>query len=136
VNQNIYYRKNGVINCEISSFFSINLSDTIKLGRNKGKLRYNSNFNPINRKILGVVIDNEYYDGLIKKDSFGNGTDNPWFGVFANKIGLKTVKGHTVETLLFDNNKNGDSAVLKIAKHKKYFEKEVYVKDTISNSLN
>ena len=132
VNQNIYYKINGIVDNDRSSFFTLEVPDTIRMGRNIGKLKYNSNFNPENREILGIVIDNEYSEGQIKKDSFGNGTDSPSFGIFAHKSGLKIIKGHTVETLVFNNNKKADSTVIKIAKHKKYFKKEVYVKDTIS----
>ena len=107
------------------------IPDTLLLGKNVGKLYYSSNFINASDKILDVIIENEYLNSEIKLDTFGERPNETRFGVFANKIGYKTIKGSTLETLFYKNRITVDSFNLTIKTHKKYFEKKLYVKDTI-----
>jgi len=131
-NQTIHFNKNGTIKYDASSFFTIDLPDTLLLGKNAGKLTYNSNFKKASDQILSVIIENEYSDNNIKKDTFGNWTNNIRFGVFAHKTGKKIIRGQTLEKLFYKEILPDSSFKLTINNHKKYFEKEVYVKDTIN----
>jgi|SRR5690554_1990689 len=130
-NQTIYYDKNGRVKESESSFFTINLSDTIHIGKNAGELHYNSNFSGFYEKLLYVIIENEYENNEIKKDTFINTDNYTRFGIYAHKTGIKKVKGTILERGLFLTKTSKDSSMLEFKDHYKYFEKEVYVKDTI-----
>ena len=63
----------------------IELSDTLYLGKNVGDIKdYKIEHDDIDY-LLTVIIDNEYHDGIVVKDTFSDGTLSPWFGVYANK---------------------------------------------------
>jgi hypothetical protein len=125
-NQTIYYDSLGKIDYSKSWFFKVKLPDTIKLGKNRGEIRYYST-KKADDKYLSVIVDNEYSEGVIKRDTFLKEPNYTWFGVFAHKVGKKKVKIRIVEELLVSI----DSANLRHTFHSKYFEKKVYVKDTI-----
>ena len=131
-----YYSSNGNLinkNEYLILGDSIYKNQTIKFqpDGNVGKLYYSSNFINASDKILDVIIENEYLNSEIKLDTFGERPNETRFGVFANKIGYKTIKGSTLETLFYKNRITVDSFNLTIKTHKKYFEKKLYVKDTI-----
>lgn len=110
--------------------FSIELNDTIYLGSNTGKIL---NYKTDNDKIdylLSVIIENEYQDGIIEKDTFSDGTLSPWFGIYATKKGKMTIKGIILEEALNDMNYDIDS-VLRIERKFLYFSKDVFVVDSI-----
>lgn len=130
-NQTIFYYDNGKINYKISSFFEIELPDTLSLGKNAGKLYYHSNFNDSTERFLYVIIENEYSNNTTIRDTFINDNNYTRFGVFAEKVGLKTVRGAILEKMLYKKIHSKDSAELTFKLHKKYFEKEVYVQGTI-----
>ena len=130
-NQSIQYNEHDEINYNSSSFFKLKLPDTLFLGKNAGQLYYYSNFNDATKKYLYVIIENEYSPNNIKKDTFINDNDYTRFGIYANKIGIKKVEGLILEQLLYKKVYSKDSAELIFKTHKKYFEKEVYIKDTV-----
>ena len=130
-NQSIFYDKTGSIKNDVSSFYKIELPDTITLGKNIGRIHYNSNFLKTKEKFLQVIIDNQYSDSEIRKDTFVEDFTNTRFGVFALKIGTKKITGTIIEKLIYVTEINKDSSELIIKNHKKYFEKTVYVKDAL-----
>ncbi|NQY31449.1 MAG: hypothetical protein HRT69_18530, partial [Flavobacteriaceae bacterium] len=125
----------GSIDYEKSWFFKIKLPDTIKLGKNRGEIRYYSTKKAENKYLL-VIVDNEYSEGIIKRDTFLKEPDYTWFGVFAHKVGKKKVTIRIVEELINPNNMDKDTVNLRFTYHSKYFEKEVYVRDTIVRWAN
>lgn len=127
-NQTISYYNNGKINYDLSSFFKIELADTLSLGKNAAKLYYHSNFNNVAEKFLYVIIENVYSKNKIVKDTFMNEDNYTRFGVFAEKEGLKKIKGIVLEKLLYIKKISNDSSELIFKSHKKYFERNVYVK--------
>ena len=117
-------------NKDIYDKFEIELSDTLYLGKNVGDIKdYKTEHDDIDY-LLTVIIDNEYHDGIVVKDTFSDGTLSPWFGVYANKKGKMVIKGIIIEEALNDRNSDIDS-ILKIESTFFYFSKEVYVLDSI-----
>lgn len=130
-NQIIYHKKNNSIDSDLSSFFVIEIADTLNLGKNLGKIkRYNTNFKG-DDNLLSVIVENRYSANEIKNDTFSDGSLLPKFGVFAFKKGKQKVNIILLEEVLNEVRIKKDSSVIRILKHRKYFEKEVYVKDTI-----
>lgn len=126
-NQTIYFDKKGDTIFESSSYYKLYLPDTLTLGKNIGRIKYHSNFKTKDN-FFYILIDNQISENEIVKDTFNEEKEITRFGVFAHKIGLKKVKGIIVETILDLRKTNNDSATLTINKHKKYFEKLVFVK--------
>lgn len=127
-NQIKVYDKNGKIIENQSSFFTVNLSDTLNLGKNEGNLIYCSITNKNSERHLYVIIDNEYEGGVIKKDTFfikENGKNR--FGVYAYKLGILKVKGMILERELHEK-KDERYSELEFIDHHKYFQKKIYVK--------
>lgn len=133
LNQFKVYDKNSKIKQEESSFFTLDLSDTIQIGENAGRLNYNSIPGKDSEKHLYVIIDNEYEGGIKKNDTFYIENDKNRFGVYAYKPGFLNVKGTILyrELYVLELDKERDSFGLEFKDHYKYFEKEVYVRDTI-----
>lgn len=129
-NQTMVYREDGSLDLNRSSFYELKIPDTIELGKSKKNigrlLKYNSNFKTADLSLVWVVIENQYSENSIKKDTFSDGTMTPKFGIFGYKPGIQKVNGFIIEDIIYE-----DSISLTIKKHKKYFEKQVYVKDTI-----
>ena len=121
-NQIIIYNKN-IINENMSSYFLIDLPDTIKLGKSLGQISHYSSNYKADYNLISVVVENEYSETVMKRDTFSDGTLNPKFGINTYKTGEQKIKGFIIEEIL-----NRDSTSLMIRKHKKYFEKEVFVK--------
>ena len=131
-NQIISYREDGSIDYNNSSFFEIEIKDTLEVGKNIGKIKsYYSDFSGDDH-LLSVIVNNKYNNGIVKKDTFSDGTLKPRFGIFAPKKGKQKVSLIILEEVLNEVKASKDSSVLNILKHKKYFEKEVYVRDTIN----
>jgi hypothetical protein len=127
-NQSIYYDQSGEIKQKNSSYFNLNIPDTIHLGKNLARFDYSSNFD-VYDKLMYVVIENKYSESETKLDTFGIENDDFRFGVFGYKKGLQNIKGQIVEELYEIKNIGNDSAIGTVSNHKKYFEKEVYVSD-------
>ena len=126
-NQKILYDQLGNILYERSNFFKINLNDTIFLGRNIGTVVCFSEH--LNKDYLSsVVVQNRYVENKIKMDTFvGDIKNKPMIGVLANKTGNKLIKGFILERVFSE--KNNDSLI--ITHYRRYFEKKVFVKDTV-----
>lgn len=129
LNQFKIYDKKGIIKKEESSFFTINLPDTIQKGKNEGRLNYYSISNKGSERHLYVIIDNEYEGEIVKKDTFYISKDKNRFGVYAYKSGKLNVKGTILDRELYvrELNREKDSFGLEFKDYYKYFEKEVYV---------
>lgn len=126
-NQTIIYNKDKTINNGLSSYFTINLSDTLELGKNIGEINYNSNFKT-DKKYLYILIENKHSNLETKIDTFIEESNYSRFAIFTHQKGYKKIKGRIIEQLIFQEKINKDSAKLRIDEHEKYFEKEVYVK--------
>ncbi len=115
---------------DISEKFKFHLNDTLYLGANTGSI---SDYQPEQddlKYLLSVIIENEYDDGIVDKDTFSDGTLSPWFGVYAINTGKMIVKGTILEEALNDRNTDKDSLLI-IEKKYMYFSKEVFVLDSI-----
>jgi hypothetical protein len=128
-NQFIFYNANGKIDYSKSSFFILNVPDTIKLGKNKLTLNYYDNSTKSDHNFLNVIIENKYSENKIKKDTFTDGTRNPFFGVYAYKKGPLTISGIIEEKILTEKKIHTDSAELTVEDKYKFFKKNVYVTD-------
>ena len=136
LNQVIIYKANGKIDYTKSSFFKLNIPDTIKLGKNKLTLNYYDNTTKNDYNFLNVIIENQYSEREIKNDTFTDGTRNPFFGVYAYKEGKLLIKGKIEKKILKERLIGKDSAELEITDLYKYFEKEVYVKGKQTKNKN
>jgi len=125
-NQIVKYYNDGKINYNKSWFFQLNLPDTLKLGRNLGSIKYYSHVDA-DEKFMYIVIENEYENSIIKKDTFTDKIEFSQFGVYANKLGEMKIKGEIIEQNLLTKKINKDSSELTINTHTKYFEKNVFV---------
>lgn len=129
LNQEISFDNQGNIDYSLSSFFKLDVKDTLYKGKNIGKLKYYTNSKDYELRYVYVIIENEYSDRQIKNDTFTDDIDKLWFGINANKKGVLKIKGIIQEELLFKKKIDMDSTELIIKKNNKYFEKEVYVKE-------
>ncbi|WP_394344919.1 toxin-antitoxin system YwqK family antitoxin, partial [Seonamhaeicola algicola] len=129
-NQSLVFDNNGKLKMEPSTYFELEIPDTIVLGKNIAFVKnYVSNFKNVDERFLSVIIENKYADNTIKKDTFSDGTLKPFFGIFGLKTGKQIVKGQIEEKILQKEKINKDSSSLTIIDHYKYFEKEVFVSD-------
>lgn len=128
-NQSYYYDNKGNIKLEPSTFFEIEISDTLRIGKNAARINYVTNFNNREENLLSVIIENEYSESERKTDTFGDGTLKPYFGVSIYKTGKQKIKGKIQEKVLTITKDSDDLWTLETAEHYKYFEKDVYVWD-------
>lgn len=126
-NQHIFYDQNNKIDYSKSSFFCLNIPDTIKIGKNKLTLNYYDTSTKGDYNFLNVIIKNEYSENEIKNDTFTDGTRNPFFGVYAYKKGELIISGTIEEKILKKTIIGKDSASLTITDKYKYFNRKVYV---------
>lgn len=127
-NQSYYYDTSGNLKIEPSTFFEIEISDTLRIGKNAARIKnYVTNFHNRERNYLSVIIENEYQDGEIKRDTFSDGTLQPYFGVSIFKTGKQIIKGKIQEKILTKTKDSTDWYSVSMGDHYKYFEKEVYV---------
>jgi len=130
LNQIKVYNGNGKIRENESSFFVLNIPDTIQMGKNAGNLNYYSTPTKDSERHLYVIIDNEYEGGIIKKDTFFiEKNQKNRFGIYAYKLGFLKVKGTILDRELYEIKRDKNSFGLEFKDCYKYFEKEVYVKD-------
>jgi hypothetical protein len=127
INQEIFFDNEGNINYPVSSFFRLHINDTLSFGKNIGKVDYFSNSKDFDLQFIYIIIENEYSNGLTKKDTFTDDINKLWFGVNAYKTGKLKIKGIIQEELAREKLINGDSSELVITKKNQYFEKDVYV---------
>lgn len=131
-NQSIYFYDNGEVDYDLSWFFTLKIPDTIVLGRNRGEIKY---YSPLKSEVkyLLAIVENRYSDIVVKKDTFLEEPNFTKIGIYADKVGLKKVTGVLIEELIdIKEEGNSDSSKFTMKRYKKYFEKEVYVKDTIN----
>lgn len=136
-NQIVHFNKKGKILNKNSSYFKVNIPDTIQLGENLGRIeKYNTDLLDSNLNLITVIIENHYSEKEIKKDTFSDGTLMPFFGIYAYKKGRLIVKGIIQEQTFKQTDINKDSTDLKVITINKYFEKQIYVSEnkTPSNS--
>ena len=130
-NQEIFYDDYGNIKIDPSNYFELQIPDTLQIGKNIARIdNYVSGDNDIDTRYLFVLIENTYSDLGKKIDTFTYGSQNPFFGINAEKTGKKIVEGRIKEQTLKTDTIEGDSLSLVIKEHYKYFKKEVYVSDS------
>lgn len=129
-NQSIYFDKKGKIKTNISTYFELDIPDTLKVGKNLGRVKkYVTNNYGNEGNLISVIMDNQYSKSKIQKDTFSDGTLKPFFGIYAYKTGKVKIKGRIQETILNINKQSDSLHVLSITTHYKYFEKVIYVWD-------
>lgn len=111
--------------------FKIELKDTLIVGENYGKI---IDYKPTKsdfRCLVSIIIENEYENGKVIRDTFSDGTLNPWFGVYAAQKGELTIRGKLMEEIL--NDKVNDS-ILRIERTFFHFSRTVLVvADSLKN---
>lgn len=127
LNQIIRYDSKDEIDYKNSSFFKLRLKDTLVLGGNKGEVFYYHDTLGYQKRYIRIIIDNQYSENNVKKDTFVGEESENWFGIYNHKIGNKTVSGMIEEQLIFDG-ESKTSPEYKIITFTKYFKEEVYVK--------
>jgi len=134
-NQYIQYKSTGEIDYSKSSFFKFKIPDTLKVGKNLIDTNeyYTDKNGDKNFHFISIIIDNQYSDKEIKKDTFEsriikNKKIIPWFGIYAYKNGRMKITGEIEEKYLVYKLISKNYADVKVIILKKYFEKEVYVK--------
>ncbi|MDO6519066.1 toxin-antitoxin system YwqK family antitoxin [Zobellia uliginosa] len=118
--------ENGVVNLKKSSFFELNVPDTLFLGKNLGKIDYYSNLKADKKYIL-VIVENQYSDTEVRRDTFSEDSNSLRFGIYAHKTGSKRIVGEIIEKLVDTTKTNKDSLELVVNEYRKYFEKDVFV---------
>lgn len=110
-----------------SKFYNLFIDDTLKLGKNIGRIKYNSDSRTDN-KFYEIAIDNQISETLIEKDTFYEEKGLTRFGIYAHKPGKKIIKGTIIETI-FDKYKITDNSI-RVDEKKRItlFEKVLYVK--------
>lgn len=123
-NQTIIYT-HGKVNNQLSSYFILDIKDTLQKGVSYGKIKYNKNIQSI-KDFIYVVIENRYPNGEIKKDTFTDLNFTPRFGVYFDRYGENRIKGFILHKFLAKD--KHDTSIVYLKYHKKYFEKTVFVK--------
>lgn len=135
LNQEIFFDENLDTLKSKSNYFEVKLQDTLELGKNIGQLYLytNNKSDNIKTKYLKVIIKNEYNNGIIRKDTFisDKNANHTWFGVYANKKGESKIQGIIIEEIIKMNKISGDSLKASIISSKRFFEKQIYIKDTV-----
>ncbi|HEX8269336.1 MAG TPA: hypothetical protein VF581_05550 [Flavobacterium sp.] len=126
-NQSINFTEGGDTVYSTSSYFKLKVPDTLFLGKNVGRIKYNSNFKKADLQFIHIIIDNQITEGIIQRDTFNEEPGETRFGIYAHKVGEKVVEGVILETVLEKRLLKGDSAELKTKHHKKLFKKKVFV---------
>ncbi len=110
----------------IKASYSIIIPDTLRLGKNTGRItNFRTDSNDIAEYFLMVVVDNQYSESLIRKDTFG-GTLSPFFGINTYKEGLQEIK-FSVETKRLTN--SNDSSKVTVTDFIEYYTEKFYVAD-------
>lgn len=134
-NQSFYFDKKGEIKTEPSTYFELDIPDTLRVGKNLARIKkYVTNNYGNERNLISVIMDNQYSESKIQKDTFSDGTLKPFFGIYAYKTGKFKIQGKIKEQIL--NLKKEDDSLnnFTLSEHYKYFEKDVYVWDKNKNS--
>jgi hypothetical protein len=128
LNQIMRYDSKGKIDYKSSSFFVLDVKDTLSLGGVIGEIFYHHDTVGYQKRYIRIIVDNQYSESKIKKDTFVGEESKKWFGIYNHKTGNKTVSGIIEEQLIFggDNKTPSDYT---IRTSTKYFQKEIYVKD-------
>ncbi|MGJ8666186.1 MAG: toxin-antitoxin system YwqK family antitoxin [Patiriisocius sp.] len=130
-NQEIYFDENENIKIKPNTSFELQIPDTLQIGKNIARINnYISDDNNIDTRYLFVLIENSYSDLGKRMDTFTYGSQNPFFGINAEKVGRKLIQGRIKEQTLKTDTIDGDSLSLVIKEHYKYFKKEFYVSDS------
>ncbi|HMC01612.1 MAG TPA: hypothetical protein VKN14_11310 [Flavobacteriaceae bacterium] len=136
-NQSYYFDKTGNIKNEPSSYFELDIPDTLRIGKNLARIKnYETNNYGNEGNLITIIMDNQYSESEIKKDTFSDGTLKPFFGIYAYKTGKLKIKGKIQEQILNKEKEDDSLFTLTLSDHYKYFEKEIYVwdKDKYSES--
>lgn len=127
LNQLIKYDPKGKIDLKNSSFFELAIQDSLILGRNVGEIFYHHDTLGYQKRYITIVVDNQYSENLIKKDTFVGEENKNWFGIYNYKIGKQKISGSIEEQLVFPTLDKNGAPNYTIRTFTKYFKKEVYV---------
>ncbi len=132
VNQVIRYTEKGKIDSVNSSFFKININDTLPQGPNIASANLYTFNKPFDVRSSSIIIENTYPDGTTKKDTFTDNFKNLEFGIYGSHKGSLKINGKIVETILCKDDPKGYFSEIELTS---YFEKDVYISDK-KNKLN
>lgn len=127
LNQIIRYDSKDKIDYKNSSFFDLRIKDTLVVGGNKGEVFYYHDTLGYQKRYIRIIIDNQYSENMVKKDTFVGEESKNWFGIYNRKTGNKTVSGIIEENLIYNGDSEASSEYT-IRTFTKYFKEEVYVK--------
>ncbi|GAA4244934.1 hypothetical protein [Winogradskyella damuponensis] len=136
-NQSYYFDKKGGIKTKPSTYFKLDIPDTLRVGKNLARIKnYVTNNYGNEGNLISVIMDNQYSESKIQKDTFGDGNLKPFFGIYAYKTGKLKIQGKIREQILNRTIDNDSLHTFTISEHYKYFEKDIYVwnKDKQSES--
>ena len=125
VNQKIIFDNTDEIDSTNSKFFTINIPDTLTRGPNMGIAELYTFNKPYESRASSVIIENQYPDGSVVKDTFFGNPEKLEFGVFASEGGIKTIKGEISEILLTRDGE-GNGHKIKVTS---FFSEDIFVKE-------
>lgn len=129
-NQSYYFDEYGKLKNEPSTYFELDIPDTLRIGKNLARVKnYVTNNYGNEGNLITVIIENQFSESEIKKETFSDGTLKPFFGIYAYKSGKLKINGKIKEQILNKEKEDDSMYNFKIANHFKYFEKEIYVWD-------
>jgi hypothetical protein len=109
--------------------FELLIPDTLKVGKTFGKVNKYSGIQKRDDVLLTVIVDNEYENNEIRKDTFSDGTLSPFFTIIRNQKGKHQVNFIIEEKILNETTISKDSSVLKITTINHYYSFEFIVSD-------
>ncbi len=127
INQLINFDLNGDTITNSSRFYRLYIADTLKVGKNVGQLKYNSD-SKIKDKFYKVIINNQISENRIDNDTFPEEHLITRYGIYAHKKGYKVVNGTILETIMETHSIGSDSLEMKEIKREIFFSKRVYIK--------
>lgn len=129
LNQRIKYDLKGQILKSQSDVFTVELKDTLNIGKSIGIIKYEPKFSKDSKFAVYLSQDiNQDFSNLnnVKLDTFYSKNKNDiWFGVETKTRGKKNIRGF-LEEMHYETNKTRTDLVIK--KRFKYFTKEIFVK--------
>ena len=95
-----------------NDLFEFLIPDTISLGKHIARIsKYKRLLKQEKEYLLTVIVENQYENSEIKKDTFSDGTLNPFFGIYGYKLGHQKII-LTVEEKILEENLEGDDLPL------------------------
>ncbi len=115
---------------------SILIPDTLKIGTNYGKVfGYTKKPKGNDMHLLTVIVENEYGNNEIRRDTFSDGTLEPFFKILRTKKGKQLLKFSIEEKIVSDMEIKSDTSTLLISTNEYYYSREFLVLDEEFNSI-